>query len=362
MNPFGAELRRLRTARGLSLRGLAKLVHYSRTVLWEWEQGHKIPLSDAVVRLDQALDADGALAVHMPYPNGNTDRLAHVARRPRSVDAAAVDALAGMLATMRRLEDSVGAGPLVEPTAGQLRLVESLADEARGPIRLRVIDLAGQWAQFAGWLCAATGQPAKARDRYARTLEYATESGSRDLIATSLSMRGNLAWMARRPGPVVGLSAAAAENANSPGVRAMALQQEARGHAVMGQVDDVRRLFDEAERAMDAAAKRPEDEPPWIYFYSAGYLEMQRGLAYRLLGDTVSAIEALTAGLAATETGLSRSEFVAIYRLQLTEAHLEAGNRDVALQLLDDVGQIAEGTGSARLAGEVARLAHRLGV
>jgi hypothetical protein len=39
-----------------------------------------------------------------------------------------------------------------------LTLVQSLAEEARGPIRPRVVDVAGQWAQFAGWLCAATGQ------------------------------------------------------------------------------------------------------------------------------------------------------------------------------------------------------------
>jgi hypothetical protein len=58
---------------------------------------------------------------------------------------------------------------------------------------------------------------------------------------------------------------------------------------------------------------------------------------------------------------LSRAEFVAVYRLHLTELHLDAGNRDVALQLLEEVRQVAEVTGSARLAGEVARLAHMMG-
>ena len=362
MSPFGAELRRLRAARGLSLRDLAQLAHYFRTVLWEWEQGIKIPPPEAVTLLDQALGADGALAaaaIHLPGPNGATDRLAYVAGKPRSVDGAAVDALAGMLASMRRLEDAVGAAALIDPTAGQVKLVESLADEARGPIRRRVVDLAGQWAQFAGWLLATTGQPARARDWYARTLEYATEAGSRDLVATALSMRGNLAWMARRPGPVVGLSAAAAEGADSPGMRAMAVQQQARGHAALGEADDVARLFDQAETAIAAAADRPDDQPPWIYFYSQGYLQMQRGLAYRLLGQTGPAIEALTAGLASTGDELARAEFVAVYRLHLAELHHEAGNQDLALELLDQVRRLAEATGSARLAGAGQRLAAR---
>jgi hypothetical protein len=72
-----------------------------------------------------------------------------------------------------------------------------VADEARGAIRRDVVDLAGQWAQFGGWLRASTGQPAKARDWYARTLEYATEAGSRDLVATALSMRGRTRCAAR---------------------------------------------------------------------------------------------------------------------------------------------------------------------
>ena len=37
------------------------------------------------------------------------------------------------------------------------RMSSELADEApRGPIRREVVDLAGQWEQFAGWLQAAT--------------------------------------------------------------------------------------------------------------------------------------------------------------------------------------------------------------
>jgi hypothetical protein len=202
----------------------------------------------------------------------------------------------------------------------------------------------------------------KAREWYARILEHAAETGNRDLIATSLSMRGNLAWMLRRPGPVVGLSAVASAHADSPGVWAMAWQQEARGHALLGEAEDVERLFDAAEADMARVAEHAEDQPPWIYFYSPGYLEMQRGLAYRLLGEPQAAIRALTAGLAACGADVSRSEFVAIYRLHLAEMHSKAGNRHVALGLFDDVRGIADATGSARLAGEVARVAHRLRV
>lgn len=59
---FGEQLRQLRTKRGLSLRQFERTTHHSRTLIWEWENGRKVPTADVVARLDQILDAEGALA------------------------------------------------------------------------------------------------------------------------------------------------------------------------------------------------------------------------------------------------------------------------------------------------------------
>jgi transcriptional regulator with XRE-family HTH domain len=58
---FGEELRRLRCGRGLSLRQFERQTHHSKSLIWEWEHGRKIPPGDIVARLDAILDADGAL-------------------------------------------------------------------------------------------------------------------------------------------------------------------------------------------------------------------------------------------------------------------------------------------------------------
>lgn len=160
---FGQQLRRLRQQRGLSLRELAKRALHAKTLIGDRENGKRTPTADVAARLDQLLDGGGVLtaaAEQLATDNATPARLAHVAAAPRTVDAASVDALAGVLANMRRLEDSVGAGPLIAATAGQLKLLESLAEEARGPIRARVVDLAGQWG--------AVRRLAARRDRAAR--------------------------------------------------------------------------------------------------------------------------------------------------------------------------------------------------
>jgi hypothetical protein len=70
----------------------------------------------------------------------------------------------------------------------------------------------------------------------------------------------------------------------------------------------------------------------------------------------------LTAGLAATDSGLRNSEYVARYVLQLAEIHAAAGNRDVAAGLLEEARGIGLATGSAKLAAEAGQLARRLGL
>jgi transcriptional regulator with XRE-family HTH domain len=59
---FGSELRRLRERRDLSIRDLADLAYQSKTVVWEWEAGAKIPPADVASSLDTILDSGHALA------------------------------------------------------------------------------------------------------------------------------------------------------------------------------------------------------------------------------------------------------------------------------------------------------------
>lgn len=59
--PFGRELRRIRTARGLSLARLAEITHYSKGYLSKIENGAKPASAELAGRLDDVLDAGGHL-------------------------------------------------------------------------------------------------------------------------------------------------------------------------------------------------------------------------------------------------------------------------------------------------------------
>lgn len=170
------------------------------------------------------------------------------------------------------------------------------------------------------------------------------------MIATALSMRGHLAWRARRPGPLMELSAAARACQASPGIRALAAQQEARGHALAGQAVEADRLLGEAAELAQATSARPS----WIYFHNDAYLDMQRGLAHLLLGRAESAADLLADGLGRLPAESRRAEWAATYLVYLAEAYRSLGEFEASRQALTEAAAVADATGSGHLSARAA--------
>jgi transcriptional regulator with XRE-family HTH domain len=326
MESFGDELRRLRRAAGLSQPQLATLVPISQTSLSRYENGRQSPDPGTVDRLEEILETNGvlrALAGELPArargaAPDDRDRLSFVAKHPRSVDERALAALSRVLAESRLMEDQFGPHLVLEPACGYLRVVERLALDARGALRPRVVDVAAQWAQFAGWLHAATDQRVRAARWFDRVLEWSAESGNATLHANALSYKGHLAWMAGNVGPMVGLSQAAQRNRDvHVSQRAFDAMQEARGHAMAGDVLD-------ADRALGVATERVErisdaaELPPWSYYYDLSFWTLQRGLIYRYLPERrEQAAQLLQAGLAALPVEQQAAEWLGDYHRAL---------------------------------------------
>lgn len=238
------QLRAARQAAGLSLRELAALVHYSRGYLHDLETGRRSPTSETAARLGVALGVDLLLS-------DGEDRLAWAAEHPSRPEPGAADHLGVILAGLRRLEDTTGAAAVLPPVLAHVDLVESMAAQVPDRDRLAVVDQLGQWAQFAGWLHAATGERQAASDYYGRALSAALEVKRPDLAATALSMRGHLSWQTRKAGPLLTLIEASLRQAVGPAVRLVATQQLARAHALAGNVAEADRAMARADSLAD---------------------------------------------------------------------------------------------------------------
>ncbi|GGK00479.1 hypothetical protein GCM10010123_32990 [Pilimelia anulata] len=372
VNPrFSATLRRLRAERGLSVRDLSRLVHHGKTLVHDLETGRARPGYDIARRLDDALRAGGELAAMAVAGSGLPDpdeaaRVAHVVRHPRRVDLSTVASLATVLAHQRRLEDTIGSAAMLGPVVGQLCVIEHLVTETSGHLRSDLVDVASQWAQFAGWLAVATGRPAGAAARFDRALALAAEIGGREMTATALSFKGYLAERMGQPGAMVGLTEAAMRDRGVfIGQRAYDALQLARGHAMRDDRAGVGSALAEAADLTAGFAEYGGPVPDWHYYRSPAFFDIEQGRVYALLGEhepdgNRRAVDLLAAGLDALPAEQRGAEWAAEYRLHLAHALARAGNPTAARAAAEAVRVVASASGAAALVRRAEELSARL--
>lgn len=360
MNEFGDELGRLRTECGLSLHELARRSHYDVGYLSKVSSGRKRGSRELALQLDRLLGADGRLvevweaAARSPVPVAPLasiapdvdlyDRITRAVDAPSRVDLPVAEWLEHTLAEHRRVEDSVGARPLLGLIRSQFSTVAEFTRSARGLLAARLTGLAAEYAQFLAWMCIDIRDHAGGLAWYDRAHDWATEAGDTNMAATTLSMKAHLAWSVGDPRRCVQMAQAARwyDKRVTPGVQGMAAQMEARGHALAGDAHPARSLLDEAQALIDRAAGRPEDEPPWMYFYGENWFRLQCGMIELHLRNWDVAADLLAAGLDELPESYRRDR--AWYGACLVSAHAGAGDAEqagaVAVRFAADIAEV----------------------
>ncbi|MEV4113700.1 XRE family transcriptional regulator [Nonomuraea sp. NPDC049695] len=261
------------------------------------------------------------------------ERITRTLQDPRRVDLSTVEWLATCLAEHRKVEDTIGSRPLLGVVRQQLGIVVELAQSARGPIADTVVDLAAQYAQFIAWMSLDIDDQAAALAWYDRAHDWALETGDVNMATTTLSMKAHQAWSAGNARRTVRLAEAARwhDGRVTPGVRGMATQMAARGHALAGEARPARTLLDEAEALIRQAAEHADDEPAWMYFYDETWFHLQRGMTELYLSNWPKTIDLLTPGLASLPESYKRDR--AWYGSCLAKAHAQAGDAETALRV-----------------------------
>ncbi|MFI1733853.1 helix-turn-helix domain-containing protein [Streptomyces acidicola] len=349
---WGAVFRTYRKLTGLSQTKLGERVGLVQPDVSDIERGRRlvtsvevrqrivaglgVPLDLQAVAAQPTTDTTPVAGLALPGAAPDEDLLARVTgvvNESHRVDAATLDWLDRLLAEHRRAEDLIGSRPLVDVMRQQFRTVVNLYASARGQLAARVVRLASEHAQFLAWMAQDQAQTSAALAWYDRSHEWALEAGDADMAATTLSMKAHMAWSGGRGTRCVRLAEAARWSAPgaSLGVRGMAAQMAARGHALGGEADDARRLLDEAQGLITRAAERPEDEPVWMYFYDETWFTLQRGMAALHLRDWRGAVDHLTVGLDALPDEYRRDK--TWYRACLAHALAGAGESAQAVSV-----------------------------
>lgn len=298
---FGTELRRRRSEAGLSLAGLAKQVHYSKSHLSKVETGAKPPSTDLARRCDAALGCEGALAqlagppardpsvLIEPNPGevwvlsldvDGPDRFGALSRRelfaggiaglvvlaglpaagPAEVAPATLASFREMFDQLRRLGQHLEAPVLLPVLAAQTHALRRLAASA-GTDRQRApaLRLAARFAEYAGWMAQEAGDDGRACWWTDRAVELAAGGEDRDLAAYANVRRALISLYRHDAAQTVALARRAAAATSNVRVLGLAAQREAQGHALAGDATECWRSLD---RATELLAQAYDDDGP----------------------------------------------------------------------------------------------------
>ncbi|MFE1296710.1 helix-turn-helix domain-containing protein [Streptomyces sp. NPDC058733] len=312
---FGAELRRLRTAAGLTLERFASSVHYSKGQLSKIENGHKRPSPEFARMCDAVLGADGALAALVPrIPHARGSKLppdqagAAMRRRPdppvpfdpaagdstptrrqvMAVGAVSVlavtpahggapvlptphrpdpgpDILAAsrdLFAQFRRMGQLSPASTLLPVLAEQTRALRDLAGNCTGGTRSGLLQLSARHAEFAGWMAQESGDDEAALAWTDQAVCIAEEAGDRDLAAYALTRHALIRYYQGDAAGTISLASGALSAGLPTRIRGLAAQHVGQGHALAGDHASCLRHLDHARELL--AADRPAPHTPQL--------------------------------------------------------------------------------------------------
>jgi transcriptional regulator with XRE-family HTH domain len=394
---FGARMRELMEAHGVSFRGLAARTFHGKSYLQEIAAGKKQPTVDTARRIDAALRAGGELAALVGGPPcwpladggdwrqrdneslagallaerpgpGNARRLAHewlVAEPPqvyelrsgRRIGGGAVQKIEERVHQLRLLDDHIGGSQTHAVLIAELHATANLLREAAytGHVGRRLLVAIADLCQIAGFVAADAGRHAEARHLHMAGMRAAHAGGDAESAANNLSSVSYIAANVGDPTEAVLLARSAyvgVRRTARPIVRALLLERLAWAHARASEAEAAGRALGAVEDSYRSG--QAPDDPPWTYWLTADEVEIMAGRVWTELHRPLRAVPILERATARYGNDVPRE--TALYRTWLAEALTQAGEVEAAADTAIRALALASRAGSARTLERIAEI------
>ncbi|GIF98231.1 helix-turn-helix domain-containing protein [Catellatospora citrea] len=391
---FGENLRRMRQARGWSLRRLSEESHIDKGHLSRIERDQR-PASEAIASaVDAALQAGGSLiglaqvqravaeraavtsdsmrrrtfvtaplAVAVASLGGADDELVAVGR----VGAADAQRLHRAVTRLRVLGHQHGGESLWQAAAGIAREGYTILEQGTfsAAVGDQILAATGRAQMCAGWLAFDSGRQDIARSCYNEALALARQASNHGIEVHALVNLAFQSTFLRMPRQALRYADAAERIAQSYDptgrIAVVPLIRQATAHAIAGDRGESAKATTLARRRLDKSHQEGDD---WCAFVSPAELDAIEATTAMLLGDTARAEPLLEQAVAAHNVGFARNR--ALYRVRLARTRLDRG--DIvggalsANEALDDLsGEVASWVVNAELQDVAQRMAHHPG-
>lgn len=336
----------------------AAVLGIPQRLLWfdlSTEPGQPHPATDgeALVSFDRRTLLRGALAGLTTAPTISLDDLRRLALAledaHRYLDGEVVAFLQHQLDTCARADGNSGPRQTLMTVLGILGAIDNHVREVKPAVRRDLLGLGARAAEFAGWLYRDIGDPGTADYWRDRAIEWAVAAGDYAMQGYVLLKKSQAAWDDRDAVRMLTLAQAVQEGpwGLPRQVLAEAAQQQARGHAMLGEgvklverkLDEARGLFQEPDHSVRLGAH-----------YNEVLFAMQTAICFTEADRPEHAIEIYRGHL--TEAKFSHRDYGYFLSL-MSGTFAAAGNPDEAATTGLRALWIAKETNSTRTAREL---------
>ncbi|SMD21017.1 helix-turn-helix domain-containing protein [Lentzea albidocapillata] len=402
---FGVELRRLRTAAGLSLAALAQQVHYSKGYLGKIETGFKQPGVDLARRCDAVLGAGGRLAalVDQPAPasplaavaadgdgevwvmsmapdgsswmvpmprreaiaTGAASLLGLTLGAPRAASASAAHdgtlaAFRSLFTEVRKLGQTTSPSVVLPMVTVHTHTLRGMANGAPTPVREQLLGLAARYSEYAGWMAQEAGDDRAAMWWTRNAVEMGAAAGDTEMATYSLIRQALITLYREDAAGTVDLAQQAqAVPGTSPRVQGLAALREAQGHALACDYDQCRRALDRAAVLLARADTADGMVMGSASVSGADLISLVEAWCLHDLGQSRQAADVFDRQLALVPDSAHRTH--ARFGARRALAYASAGDIDHASALTAKVLDAADLVDSATVRQDLKQLARLLG-
>jgi len=282
-----------------------------------------------------------------------------VVRAGVAIDPQLPETLRALLVQYAKTDNMVGPRSLLPVVSAQVGLISKFTAVASGVVRRELVGVGAWYAEFAGWLSQDAGDLRSAAIWSDRALEWAHVDGAPLMVSYVLMRKSSQASSAGDTAGALGLAEAALrEPGLTPRVRALALRQKARGHALEGDSMACERALEAARTDVASDEDHGDDDRALSGYCTPAYVEMEAGDCWMALGAPTKAIATFEQGLAIWPPGYERDRGLHLARLAV--AYATANEPEQACGYAEQAAVLARETGSTRTLQELGRLHARL--
>ncbi|MFF9640542.1 tetratricopeptide repeat protein [Kitasatospora aureofaciens] len=263
-----------------------------------------------------------------------------------------VSHLRGVMPGHYRAANLLGSRHALDAVTRHVQLLDRIQQNTGGRDRDELLVIGARTAEFLGWLNQDLGDFYQALYWSDRAMEWAQEAGDDVMAAYVLFRKSNQATARRDAQKAISLARAAQRAAGATlRIRALAAQQEAQGHTLMGNQRFAQAKFDEAHELAAEPDDSHADDALDLAYCTPTYIEMQRANCLIELGDPRTAVEMFEAELQ-TLPQIYRND-QGVYLSRLARAYAVSGEPEQAATAADRALSIALDTESARAMSEL---------